>query len=118
MIRAATSTTCIAFGFLLISACASRPIIDTQNVDMVQYEKDLEHCEQVAEQVAAGEITLRSTAFGAGTGAAYGAIDGDVGRSAGRGAVAGASAGLLKQDNEKSRVTKNCLRHRGDAVLN
>ena len=118
MSRPVINTSSIAFCVLLISACASRPIIDTQNVDMVQYEKDLENCEEVAEQVAAGEITLSSTAFGAGVGAAYGAIDGDVGRSAGRGAVAGASAGLLKQDNEKSRVTKNCLRHRGYAVLN
>ena len=118
MVRPAIFFISLTTALSLISACASKPIIDTQNVDMVQYEKDLAHCEEVAEQVASGEITLSSTAFGAGVGAAYGAIDGDVGRSAGRGAVTGASAGLLKQDNEKSRVTKNCLRYRGYAVLN
>jgi hypothetical protein len=103
---------------LLTTACGSKPIIDTKNVDMVQYEKDLADCEEIAEQVASGEITLKSTAFGAGVGGAYGAIDGDVGKSAARGAVAGAAGGILKADNETSRVVKNCLRHRGYAVLN
>jgi outer membrane lipoprotein SlyB len=103
---------------VLATACGSKPVIDTKNVDMAQYEKDLADCEHIAEQVASGEITLKSTAFGAGVGGAYGAIDGDVGKSAARGAVAGAAGGILKSDNEKSRVVKNCLRHRGYAVLN
>lgn len=102
----------------LTAACASKPIIDYHNVDMTQYEKDLADCEEVAEQVASGEITAKSTAFGAGVGAAYGAIWGDVGRSTASGAVTGGSGGLLKQDDEKARVTKNCLRYRGYAVLN
>lgn len=102
----------------LLGACASKPIIDTYNVDMVQYQKDLADCEQIAEQVESGKITAKSAAFGAGVGAAYGVIDGDIGRDAATGAVAGGSGGLLKADNEKSRVTKNCLRNRGYAVLN
>jgi outer membrane lipoprotein SlyB len=106
----------IASAFL--TACASKPIIDTYNVDMVQYEKDLADCEEVARQVEAGKMTAGSAAFGAGVGAAYGVIDGDVGHSAATGAVAGAAGGMLRSDNEKSRVTKNCLRHRGYAVLN
>ena len=64
------------------------------------------------------QSTLKSTAFDAGVGGAYGAIDGDIGTSAAHGAVAGAAGGILKSDNEKSRVVKNCLRHRGYAVLN
>jgi hypothetical protein len=108
----------IAAVAVLAAACGSRPIIDTKNVDMVQYEKDLADCEEIAEQVEAGTITAKSTGFGAGVGGAYGAIDGDVGESAAKGAVAGAAGGLLKADNEKSRVVKNCLRHRGYAVLN
>jgi hypothetical protein len=103
---------------LFVAACASKPIIDTYNVDMVQYEKDLADCEHIAEQVESGKITAKSAAFGAGVGAAYGVIDGDVGGSAATGAVAGGAGGLLKQDNEKARVAKNCLRHRGYAVLN
>ena len=103
---------------VVTAACATKPIIDTYNVDMVQYEKDLAQCEQVAEQVATGTLTAKSAAFGAGVGAAYGVIDGDVGSSAATGAVAGGSGGLLKADNEKARVTKNCLRYRGYAVLN
>ena len=103
---------------LLITACASKPIIDTYKVNMVQYQKDLDQCEQIAEQVESGQITAKSAAFGTGVGAAHGAIDGDIGNSAAHGAVTGAAGGLLKSDNEKARVTKNCLRYRGYKVLN
>jgi outer membrane murein-binding lipoprotein Lpp len=108
----------ILFAVTVLSGCASKPIIDSYNVDMVQYEKDLADCEEIAEQVEAGKMTASSAAFGAGVGAAYGAISGDVGQSAATGAVAGGSGGILKSDNEKAKVTKNCLRHRGYAVLN
>lgn len=103
---------------LTLSACASKPIVDTYNLDMVQYQEDLSQCEEIAKQVASGEITAKSTAFGAGVGSAYGAIGGGVGTGAATGAVTGAAGGLLKSDNEKARVTKNCLRYRGYAVLN
>ena len=103
---------------LLLGACATPPIIDTHNVDMAQYEKDLADCEEIAEQVQAGTLTAKSAAFGAGVGAAYGVVGGDVGHAAATGAVTGGSGGLLKADNEKAKVTKNCLRHRGYAVLN
>jgi len=102
----------------LISACASKPIVDTYNTDMVQYQKDLADCEHVAEQVESGKITGKSAAFGAGVGATYGVIDGDIGSAAATGAVTGGAGGLLKSDNEKAKVTKNCLRYRGYAVLN
>jgi outer membrane lipoprotein SlyB len=103
---------------VLISACASKPIVDTYNTDMVQYQRDLADCENVAEQVESGKITGKSAAFGAGVGAAYGVIGGDIGSAAATGAVTGGAGGLLKSDNEKAKVTKNCLRHRGYAVLN
>jgi len=103
---------------VLLPACASKPIVDTYNVDMVQYEKDLAQCEDIAEQVESGKITASSAAFGAGVGAAYGVIGGDIGNAAATGAVTGGAGGLLKQDNEKAKVTKNCLRYRGYAVLN
>lgn len=103
---------------VILASCASKPIVDTYQVDLVQYEKDLAQCEEIAEQVATGEITAKSTAFGAGVGAAYGAVGGGVGTGAATGAITGGAGGLLKSDNEKARVTKNCLRHRGYAVLN
>lgn len=103
---------------VILSGCASKPIVDTYNIDMAQYQEDLAECEDIAQQVASGEITAKSTAFGAGVGAAYGAIGGGVGTGAATGAVTGAAGGLLKSDNEKARVTKNCLRYRGYAVLN
>ena len=103
---------------LLTAACASKPIIDTYNVNMAQYEKDLADCEQVAEQVATGQITAQSAAFGATVGAANGLLWGDVGYGAANGAIIGGAGGLLRSGDEKSMVTKNCLRHRGYVVLN
>jgi len=38
--------------------------------------------------------------------------------AAATGVVGGGAGGLLKSDNEKAQVTKNCLRYRGYAVLN
>lgn len=118
MHRSMTFYLVVLTAIALISACASKPIIDTQNVNMVQYQKDLADCENIAEQVASGKITAKSAAFGTGVGAAHGAIDGDIGHSAAHGAVTGAAGGLLKSDNEKAKVTKNCLRYRGYRVLN
>ena len=104
---------------VFLSACASKPIIDPKGVNMAQYEEDLQDCELVARQVQTGATVAKSTAAGAAVGAAYGLIDGhDVGRDAAYGAVAGGSSGAFKSDEEKARVTKNCLRHRGYAVLN
>ena len=118
MHRSLTFYLLVFFAIALISACASKPIVDTSNVNMVQYQKDLEDCELIAEQVESGKITAKSAAFGSGVGAAHGAISGDIGNSAAHGAVTGAAGGLLKSDNEKARVTKNCLRYRGYTVLN
>ncbi len=103
---------------MLMAGCASKPIVDTYNVDMVQYQKDLAECEDIARQVDSGQIALSSAAFGAGVGAAFGAIGGDIGVGAATGAVSGGAGGLLQQDDEKATVAKNCLRYRGYAVLN
>jgi len=103
---------------IIMPGCASKPIVDTYNVDMVQYKKDLAECEEIARQVEAGTITAKSAAFGAGVGAAYGVIGGGVGTGAAAGAVSGGAGGLLKSDDEKAQVAKNCLRYRGYAVLN
>jgi len=110
---------------LLLSACASKPIIDTKGVDMVQYQADLEDCVLVAEQVQTGNTIAKSAGAGAAAGAALGVvtsvITGDVsaiGYSAAYGGVGGGTAGAFEADNEKAQVIKNCLRNRGYAVLN
>jgi hypothetical protein len=104
---------------LMCIGCASKkPIIDTANVDMDQYERDLVDCEQIATQVDTGGTAVKSAAAGAAVGAALGAVWGDVGTSAAGGAVSGGAGGLLSADEEKARVIKNCMRNRGYAVLN
>jgi hypothetical protein len=108
----------LVIAVLFMPGCASKPIVDTYNVDMVQYQKDLAECEDIARQVESGEIAVKSAAFGAGVGAAFGVIGGGIGTGAAAGAVGGGASGLLKSDDEKAQVAKNCLRYRGYAVLN
>jgi len=103
---------------LFLPGCASKPIVDTYNIDMVQYQKDLAECEDIARQVDTGGTVVKSAAFGAGVGAALGAIGGDIGVAAAGGAVGGGAGGMLSADDEKAQVAKNCLRYRGYAVLN
>jgi hypothetical protein len=103
-----------------ISACSGHsPIVDTQGVDMSNYENDLAHCQQYAKQVSTG----KDTAIGAGLGAALGwavsaVAGGDKSASAGVGAVTGGAAGLGKSANEQKAIISRCLQGRGYKVLN
>ena len=111
----------LIFSTLLLSACASKPIIDTRGVDMRQYQADLADCEQISRQVDADGAVARSAGFGALIGAIFGAFTGDiegVAFGAGLGAVTGGVDGGLSADQERAFVTKNCLYNRGYAVLN
>lgn len=110
---------------LLLTACASKPIIDTKGVDMVQYREDLQDCTVIAEQVNTGKTVAKSAGAGAAVGAGVGVvtsvITGDtsaIGHSTAYGAVGGGSSGAFRADEEKARVIKNCLRNRGYVVLN
>ena len=110
---------------MLLVACASKPIIDSKGVDMVQYQADLQDCAQVAELVETGKQIAKSTGAGAAVGAAVGVVTSvitgdasDIAYSAAYGAVGGGSTGAFKADEEKARVIKNCLRNRGYSVLN
>lgn len=105
----------------VISACAHRNqvIIDPAGVDMNQFNKDLEECQQIAEQVdkraAAGAVV------GAVVGGLMGAAVGDsrtAEKMAGVGAVGGTASGAKQTKQEKDRVVKNCMRNRGYQVLN
>ncbi len=115
----------VSFICLLPSACASKPIIDSKGVDMVQYQADLQDCAQIAEQVQTGKQIAKSTGAGAAAGAAVGVVTSvitgdvsDIAYSAAYGAAGGGSAGAFKADEEKATVIKNCLRNRGYSVLN
>jgi outer membrane lipoprotein SlyB len=103
---------------LILTACASKPVVDTYHVNMEKYAQDLAECEHVAEQLETGKTIAKSATLGAGVGAVIGAIDGDIGEGAAVGGVSGGTAGIIKSDKERARVIKNCLRHRGYKVLN
>jgi hypothetical protein len=110
---------------LLLPACASKPIIDTKGVDLVQYQEDLQDCAIIAEQVDTGKTVAKSAGAGAAVGAAFGVvtsvITGDssaIGYTAAYGAVGGGTSGAFKADDEKAMVVRNCLRNRGYVVLN
>jgi len=110
---------------LVPAACASKPIIDSKGVDMVQYQADLQDCVQIAEQVETGKQIAKSSGAGAAVGAAVGVVTSvitgdasDIAYSAAYGAVGGGSTGAFRADEEKATVIKNCLRNRGYSVLN
>jgi hypothetical protein len=117
-----TATFCIILCATLFAAgCASnnKPIIDPAGVDMGLYQHDLAECEQVAEQVnsKAGAGAAGGAVVGGLIGAIFGGSDGAV-KGAGAGAVSGGAKGVGATAQEKSKVVKNCLRHRGYQVLN
>lgn len=112
---------CMSAAALLLAACASRPIVDTQGVNMANYERDLAQCQAYADQVNTGGDVAKGAAGGAIFGGILGAIfgnSGTVARGAGAGAVIGGAQGAGKGENEKDRVIKTCLRGRGYKVLN
>lgn len=106
---------------LAITACAtkSKPVIDPTGVDMVQYEKDLVECEQIAQQVEqkAGEQAAGGALVTGAIGAVLGGSDGAA-KGAGVGLIGGAARGARATSRERDQVVKNCLRNRGYAVLN
>ncbi len=105
---------------MVLSGCLSHPepLIDTQGVNMVQLERDLETCENYGDQVRIEKGVARGAAAGGAVGAASGAVLGDVGTGAALGAIGGGSRSAQIGEREKSRVVKNCLRGRGYRVLN
>ena len=114
---------------LLISGCtttgdglpSTRVITDTQNIDMVAYQKDLYECRQYASQVNVGSNALAGLIGGALIGAALGAAIGNsdtAERGAGVGAISGVTEGTSEALSEQDKVIKNCLLGRGYKVLN
>ena len=112
---------------VLLTGCASyRPIVDTQNVDLNNYEADLIQCQQYAKGINPAESALggalAGATFGAAIGAIAGAFTGDVGRGAAvmasltgaQGAAQGAASGAETQKT----IIRRCLAGRGYSVLN
>lgn len=115
ILAAAISTT------LLLAACAGRPVVDTKNVDMARYERDLAECQAYADQSSTTAAAGRGAVGGAALGGILGAIFGDSGsaaRGAGAGGVIGGARGAASGSNEEEQIVKNCLRGRGYSVLN
>jgi len=111
---------------LTVVGCAGRgalggPIVDMKGVDPAQYRVDLLECQQYADDVAVGSRAAGGAAAGAVVGGLVGATVGNsdtAKRSAGAGAVVGGARGTGDALRERQVVVRNCLRHRGYAVLN
>jgi hypothetical protein len=107
--------------------CASRyePIVDSRDLDQVQYQTDLTDCREYADRVDVGSGAAGGGLIGAGVGAAIGAAVGAITGSPGRGAAigaagggtSGAASGGLSSAEKKRRVIRNCLSGRGYRVL-
>jgi len=112
-----------AFALFLLAACASsrQPIIDTQGVNMAQYENDLLECEAYADQINVAQRAGTGAVGGAVFWSIIGAIFGNSStaqRAAGAGAVSGGASGTIDGVQEKRQIVRNCLRGRGYRVLN
>lgn len=111
---------------LALVGCTGRgsrggPIVDMKGVDPAQYRVDLLECQQYADDVAVGGRAAAGAAGGAVLGGLVGAAVGNsdtAKRSAGAGAVVGGARGTGDALRERQTVVRNCLRHRGYAVLN
>jgi hypothetical protein len=122
----------VAIPLLLLAACAGaghRPLIDTKDQDMSNYETDLRECQAIASGEGIGDDVAKSTAVGAATGTAIGVLIGAMGGGpaagilvgagtlAGYGAAAGVVDGAVTGSNEQEEIVANCLRGRGYKVL-
>ena len=112
----------------LLTGCGSiedvtgnHPIIDTQNVNLSQYNNDLVACQVYADQVQIAQKATSGAVTGAVLGSVFGAVLGNSNtaqRGTGVGAVGGGARGFEDGIRERERVIKNCLIGRGYRVLN
>ena len=112
----------VVFSLFLAGCARNRIIIDTKNVDMAAYDRDLAECRAYAEETGSvGAAAAKGAVGGAVVGGAVGAVVGN-GRTAeklgGAGAVIGAVRGAARSKKEKLRIVKTCLSERGYKVLN
>lgn len=105
---------------LALAACSGtpRPIVDTKGVDMNQYHQDMAECQGYAAEVNVAGGVARGAGVGAAVGGAIGAVRGSGTEGAATGAITGGATSGIKNDRERERVAKNCMRGRGYRVLN
>ncbi|MBT3426130.1 MAG: glycine zipper family protein [Gammaproteobacteria bacterium] len=110
----------LAFTIVLLTACASDPIIDQKGVDPEQYAIDLRECEQYVAQVnttkEAVSRGLVSSVFGGLLGAVVG-DQRDSKRYAGGAAVVGTGRGLENAERRKRKVLIDCMKSRGYRIF-
>ena len=104
------------------TGCAARNkdvIIDPTDVNMGQYQTDLNHCQNISEQVdsKAGAGAVGGAVVGGLIGATLGNSD-TAKKGAGVGAITGTARGARATKRERQKVIKNCLRNKGYVVLN
>jgi len=108
----------MATAIFALPLCA-KIIIDPEGVEMGQYQRDTQECQQIASQV--DQRGASSAVRGAAVGAGLGAITGNsksAKKGAGAGALLGAVGGRGSTAAERDKVTKNCLSNKGYTVLN
>ncbi|PCJ38310.1 MAG: glycine zipper family protein [Cellvibrionales bacterium] len=97
----------------------AKVIIDPEGVEMGQYQRDTQSCEQISSQVdsQAGSSAVKGAVLGGGAGAIVGNSD-TAKKAAGVGALLGVVGGRRSTSSERDKVIKNCLRNKGYTVLN
>jgi len=105
----------------LLDKAVDQVIVDTQRLDLKEYQKDLSECDALAQQVDITKRTVGGAIGGAIAGGVVGAIIGnsdtaqEVGGTTG---VVGGVKGNIHARKEQQKVIKRCLQGRGYRVLN
>lgn len=112
---------------IILAGCAynQKPIVDTYNVDPVQYDKDYSECLNIADNYDVSEDVKVKATNAAILGTATGALAGWELDNAGGGALiglavgatAGAGAGAAVAKEKQAHVLRECLVQRGYNVL-
>ncbi|MCS5593408.1 MAG: glycine zipper family protein [Porticoccaceae bacterium] len=105
----------------LMDKTADQVIVDTQGLDLNEYERDLSECDAFAQQIDISKRTVDRVIGGVVVGSVVGAILGNsdsaqkIGGTAG---VVGGVKGNVQARKEQQKVIKRCLQGRGYKVLN
>ena len=108
----------MASAIFSLPLCA-KVIIDPEGVEMGQYQRDTQACEQIASQVdkRGGSGAVKGAVVGGAAGAIAGNSD-SAKKAAGVGALLGVVGGRGSTRAEQVTVIKNCLKNKGYTVLN
>jgi uncharacterized protein YcfJ len=105
----------------LLDKAVDQVIVDTQGLDLKEYQRDLSECDALAQQVDISKRTVGGAIGGVVVGGVVGAIIGnsdtaqEIGGTVG---VVGGVKGNIHARKEQQKVIKRCLQGRGYRVLN